>query len=809
MGAPWEKYQAAPAAAPADGPWAKYGADAAPADVPAQGHNILDALAALPGHIKEAITGDQRHTATTDALPDWATMPELNTFSMAGFKTGVGTLLSNPQETVQVIQSNFPGVKVSQDEKGNYLLQSSIDGKHYAIKPGFQASDIPRAIGGIAAFTPAGRAATIPGAAMAAAATQAAIEGTQAATGGEFNPGEVAMAGLFGGTIPAVGSAVRAVAAPAKQLLQRIRGLPDPAGMATAEATGAIPAQGDARAAAAAPDMANAAPAPAAPDLAAPAAPAVAPDAMAATDLAATARKAAADGLGSGRAKQVLAEQAAPDAKTVAAAQRLGIEDYLQPDHVTTNQAYRELAQAVKSIPGSNARAAELDGLQKVAQRANDLVDEIGGTHDASTLSSNVKSNLQSTYDQIKGKADDLYDQVRAAIPAKSEAPADNVLAMINARADELGGVKNLSPMERMVVAKLSPKTVKSTETVPGNPLMPGAQSASTRTVAALKQPTYALLDDVRRDLTAAKYSRQGPFKDSADRLITMLEGALRNDQQAAAEKFGMGATWDLAQKTAASYKGIQDDLSAIFGKNLDESLVGKLNGAVKLLPQGDTSKFVRLVKSVPEGMRQDVVASGLNTAFGKSAANGNVSFAKYAQWYEGLVKNKQSYTALMANLPPAARKQLSDLYRVSKGISAASKERIVTGRIKAIDEQLKGADSLVARLYDTAKRSALGAAVGTIATPVVGPGAAAAIASALTKGAKPSAVKAVDELINSPTFIALAKQGTQTPTRGGTLRLVHSHAFRKFAQAVGQSHDPSVAERWVRQAMQGNNQRQ
>jgi hypothetical protein len=415
-------------------------------------------------------------------------------------------------------------------------------------------------------------------------------------------------------------------------------------------------------------------------------------------------------------------------------------------------------------------------------------------------------TRLQSTHGEIKAKAGALYDEVRANVPAKSEAPADTVLAMISTRADELGGVKNLSSMEKMIYAKLSPRTIKRTEEVPGNPLMPGAQSSSTRLVETVKQPTYSLLDDVRRDLTAAKYSRQGPFKDSDDRLITMLEGALRKDQQAAAESYGMGATWELAQKTAASYKGIQDDLSAIFGKNLDESLVGKLSGAVKLLPAGDTSKFIRLVTSIPESMRQEVVASGLSTAFGISAKRGNISFHSYAQWYEGLVKNKQAYAALMSNLPQPARKHLSDLYRVSSSISAASKERIVTGRINAIKDDLKGVDSLVARLYETAKRSAVGAVVGAVATPVVGPGAAA-IASAFVKGAKPEAVKTVDALINSPAFIALAKQGTETPTRGGALRLVHSQAFRQFTRAVGQSHDPSEAEKWVRQAMQGNNQ--
>jgi hypothetical protein len=807
MSGPWEKYQAEPAAEePAAGPWAKYADNKVDPSIPrvdVTGHRpeqaepesggILDAVASIPGHIKEAITGDKRHTATTDALPDWAGMPELNSFSMASAKTGLGTLLSNPAETVKVIQANFPGVQARQDDKGNFLLRSSIDGKDYAIKPGFQVSDIPRALAGIAAFTPAGRATTIGGAAAGAAATQAVIEGSQAATGGEFNPGEVVAAGVVGGAVPAVAQAARAAATPVKQLVQRVRGVnpavaAEPAAAADPLATAAAGAES------AAPAAAAAEPAPV----------------MGAADLAGTARKAAEGGIGSKNATQVLAEQAAPDAKVIESAKRLGIEEYLQPDHVTTNQAFRELSQAVKSIPGSEGRAAEMEGLEKVGQRANDLIEEIGGTHDVSTLNRNVKRELQATHDEIKGRADNLYDQIRATVPAKSDAPADDVLAMISARADELGGIKNLSSMEKMIAAKLSPRAVKQTETVPGNPLMPGAQTATTRTVQAEKQPTYALLDDVRRDLTAARIQRAGPFKDSDARLITMLEGALRKDQQAAAEQFGMGETWNLAQKTSAAYKGIQDDLSALFGKNLDESFVGDLAGAVRALPAGDPSKFVRLVTSIPESMRQEVVASGLSTAFGKSAANGKGSFAKYSTWYEGLLKNKQSYTAIMSNLPPGARKQLSDLYRVSRSINASTRERITTGRINAIKDELKPADNLAARLYGVAKQSALGATVGSAIGVVAGPGVGAAVASALAKGAKPEAIKAVDRLITSPEFVELAKKasaGAAPEQKRATLRLVHSAAWKRFAHAAKQPINPTAAERWVTQALQNNNQ--
>lgn len=165
--------------------------------------------------IVETVTGAERSTPEIEALPEWTTMPELNELSLAGARTGIGTMFTGPEESVQIIQANYPGVQVRQDSKGNYILRSQ-NGQEYAIKPGFRWSDVPRAIGGILAFTPAGRATTIAGAAGGSALTQAGIEATQAAAGGQFDTGEIAIAGGFGAggkvieqALPAAVSAVR------------------------------------------------------------------------------------------------------------------------------------------------------------------------------------------------------------------------------------------------------------------------------------------------------------------------------------------------------------------------------------------------------------------------------------------------------------------------------------------------------------------------------------------------------------------------------------------------------------------------
>jgi len=763
----------------------KNGMVRAPAGMQLKGTEPLGIL----GGIREAVTGTERETQATQTLPDWASMPELNTFSMASFKSALGTMMTNPQETVQVIQSNFPGVQVTQDEKGNFLLQSSIDGKLYAIKPGFQVSDIPRAAGAVAAFTPAGRAVTLPGMAVGAGATQAAIEATQAATGGRFDAGEVATTAALAPVLPAAVRGVQAVRAARAPVTPAAPAAPaaGPAAPAGAPIGTAMAPAAPARAAAAAPEVQPAA-IPATP----PAAPAAA--AMTPQELATTARTAAEGGFGATRATSVLAGQAAPDQKVLEAARRLGIDEYLQPDHLTANQAYRELAQAVKSIPGSQTRAAEIQGLNQVGQRADRLISEIGGTTDMSKLNQAVRGQLDSTVTTLEKQADDAFKALRNQVPAQTRGNADNVLNYVEKRAADLDGAENLSALEKMVRSKLAPKQIKDEA---GN-------------VIGTRPPTYALIDDVRRDIGAAA-RQKGPFADADTGLAKQLYRLINDDQLALAETVGQGGNYQLANSLVRLRKGIEDDMVSLFGRQLDQSLVGKLESATVSLSKGDADKLAKILTAIPKDMRQMVTASALNTAFGKATQNGTLNFNTYAKWYEGLLANKQAYAALMSNLPQPARKQLSDLYRVASNVSKATRERITTGRIQAVQQELQGADNLLSNIYGVAKRAAVGLPIEAATASVGFPGAgiASGLTAALTK-AKPNALKAADELISSPEFQRLAVETVSTgnkPSQATVKAVLMSQSFRKFADDVKLPREMSAREKFIVQSLQAKEQ--
>lgn len=675
--------------------------------------------------IKEAITGAERSTPEIEALPDWSELPEKNQFNMDAFLSAIGTISTDPQETAQIIKAGFPGVEVRQDEKGNYILKSAIDQQEYAIKPGFRPSDIPRAAVTAAAFTPAGRATTLTGQVLGAAGTQTAIEASQAALGGEFDPGQVAAAGGLAGAGFLGGKVISAGNIAVRRAYRGFTGKKIP------------------------------------------------PLSLPEPDIVELTKKAA---QGDKAAIKKLAERVKPDPKVIASAKRLGIDEYLQPDHISTNQQFREMSQSIKTVPASTARKLELEGYEAIGKRADDLITEIGGTTDLSKLDQSVKIGLKQVQNDLDDVAEKLYAQVNKSIPSKTNAPATNLLKFINQRSKDFGGAKFLDPVEKKLLQQLGVKT----------------------------KPTYARLDNLRKQLTLARVKGQGAFKDGNLGLIKKLEQELLKDQQAIALKMGVGDSFDLARKAVAMRKATENDITSIFGKQFDRdliegSLVTKLSTATKKLAEGDVSKMKALLDAVPDNMKQEVMTSGIATAFNRAVGSGKLNFNTFANWYEGIMKNSEARKFLLSNLPKEARKRLSDLYRVSKAISKASKERVPTGR--TMTDRLRSADSFMSKVYNFVKRGSIPALgveyIGQqVGYPGLGAGVYAGLAVALRSGAKKDIMLAADELLTSPAFISAVHSGNAG-------KFVKTRAWKTFFNAMGRPRELSNPEQWILSAFQ------
>ena len=695
--------------------------------------------------IGEAFTGDRRETEETRTLPSYQQMPEFNRLDtlLPTAKVAVGTMMGTPDEMTKVITTQFPDITTRKDEKGNSILLSPIDGEEYVIKPGMELSDIPRGLSTAALF------ALLKGRGLLrlsaeGAGLQAGYESVQKGLGGDFNTFDV----IAAGGVPLVFSVLSApIKAAYSNTIGRLINRKTPPSTVTEAVL------------------------------------------FSDEELVDIARRAAAN---DAEAIQKLAEMASPDQKVLEAARRLGIEDFLQPDHYTTDQGFREIAQIAKSAKPSDVGAAETRGLIKVGQQAFQLIEELGGIVDLSRLNQQVRTTMRTTLNDLDPVEKTQWGNLRKGVGEANRFNPAKILEHIEQRIIKVGGsVDDLSSLEQYVYNNLKPK--ENFGKIKGS---------SKKILLSVDDPTFTLIDDVRRTVGAASKSR-GELGATADTgMAKLLYKLLDADVKDIAYSVGKRELYDKAKATTRQIVGLENDMISLFGEQVADSMIPVLTKGMGALTKGDADTFVRLINNVPEELRESVVASGLQGAFGRATLDGALNFNTYARWYDGLLRNRVAMNTMFKYLPTGARKQLSDLYRVSKAINLSTVQRVRTGR--PIQNALEG-DTLLGKFYQIGKRAAIGIPLEMAATPMGlgGSGVAAGVASAVAggRGMKESTIKALDGVMASPQFAnAVAKAGTAQEQE--TVRaLAGSKPFTDFLKSV--NIPPTEGEQFILSAFQ------
>ena len=707
--------------------------------------------------IAESVTGRARATPETQALPEWTGMPELNQMSVASFKTALGSLLTNPKETVQILQANFPGVQVRQDAKGNYLIRSSVDQKEYAIPPGFSAGDIPRALGGLAAFTPAGRAATIPGAIMGAGATQAVIEGTQAATGGQINPADIALAAATG---PA-GQILQRVAPPViqavKKGVQRVTGRPAAAQAPTAPMGSAMAPEAPPAAAA----MPEAAPISPEIQVAPTVAPAVAE--VAEEEVGKLVKQASGTGFGSAGARDRLADLAQVNVSAKEAADRLGIQ--LPADVFSDNPQVRAAAGLTRSAAGSEAEAAWRNTVTQAVDKADDVIKQfdatfVEGAVAPGVVSQKIKDSLTKTRSDLNAAAGKVYDAVDEVVPKTSVVDLPKLKATLD--------------------------TIKAEVTEEG-------MSAAEKKLANMIERgnvTYGLLKREKGLIGKALNKMESPYGSMAEADLKRLYAALADDQLTNVGNIGGE---ELRQQLRAANllyekeRALGNRIVNAFGQDIEGSIANKMRTAITGAAKGDAGEFNRLLKTVPEDLQKETLATALAsvTRSARGAEKGGFGFSEFADIYPKLRANPPVYKTIVDTLGKDSADVLRDLFEVSKRITDARANVLTTGKANQALLQGMQAESMIGKIMEsTLSKGAL-----TGAAAMGGPVAAAAtsvITSALTQGNKDS-LKAAGKLFADEAFQKLAVEAATkgAPSEASIRRAAMSQSFQKFADAA------------------------
>ena len=725
--------------------------------------------------IAESVTGRARATPETQALPEWTGMPELNQMSVASFKSALGSLLSNPKETVQILQSNFPQLGVRQDAKGNYILKSSVDQKEYAIPPGFSMGDIPRAVGGLLAFTPAGRATTIVGAAGKAGLTQTGIEATQAATGGEISPTEIAVATATGPVGQVIQRAIPPVVTAVKRGVERVTARPTPVPRVEPQMEAGAP-MGTALAPEG-PAVVQAAEEVVTP----PTAPAVAPAVeITEEEVGTLVKKASGSGFGSTAARDRLADLAQVNVAAKEAADRLGIQ--LPADVFSDNPQVRAAAGLTRSVAGGEAEAAWRNTVTQAVDKADDAIKQfdatfVEGAVAPGVVSQKIKDTLTKTRSDLNTAAGKIYNSVDEKVPKTTVVDLPKLRETLDAVKAEVGDA-GMSVAERNLSKMIDAGNV-----------------------------TYGRLKREKQLIGNAINKLESPYGSMAEADLKRLYAALADDQLTNVGNVG-GETLRQELRAAnllyAKERALGKRIVNAFGQDIEGSVANKMRTAITSAAKGDTGEFNRLLKTVPDDLRKETLATALAsvTRSARGAEKGGFGFSEFADLYPKLRANPPVFKTIVDTLGKDSADVLRDLFEVSKRVTEARANVLTTGKANQALLQGMQAESLIGKVMESTL--AKGVVTGAAATggPVLA-GAASVITSALTQGNK-DALKSAGKLFADESFQSLAiEAATKGESAASLRRAALSPAFSKFADLVGLPKNVDARIQFLQSAIQ------
>ncbi len=459
--------------------------------------------------------------------------------------------------------------------------------------------------------------------------------------------------------------------------------------------------------------------------------------------------------------RKAVAEQVRPDKMTLRAAEELGVD--LNPSHYSTNEAFKRVEQAVTKSRDSELAAREARAIQELGKRADEMIEEFGGTRDKSLLEQDVRVRFDDTIKSLADKAKVEYRAVKESIPPATKVTARGSKAYLEQRLADMGGdVSGLSVAEKELYNVLQ-----------GD-----------------RPPTYARFDQMRKDIGAG-YARQGPFKDDASGNLDQVYKVLSQDQQGVADALGVGKRYQTGRKLVHTRKKIEEQAQKIFGRELQQSIVPKLTSAATGLTKGDVQKFRNLMEALPPDMRERAAVTALNDLFtaGSRASDRGIG-AGFANAWGALNRNKGAKAEIFKHLPPDAQRRFDAIGRVSQGIFRAKALENTSKTAVAILQALENG-GLVARVMDQASDKAIGAGA------MIPGGRGLAATGAVAKRGFKEALdrkKAADSMLTSSDFNRAIDVAMEGRVREAEIMLRRSRVWRRFRDTLGEGTKAQLA---------------
>lgn len=425
---------------------------------------------------------------------------------------------------------------------------------------------------------------------------------------------------------------------------------------------------------------------------------------------------------------------------------RLGIAGEIPTELVSTNPQYVELMGGLMSIPASELKIPfnnVIDQIAKADGRADNIIQELGGTTDKADLSDRFRESVTDTVDELYEAETAIYDNID--IKGSERFRPSNTLKLIEDEIQQVGGFSKLPAPYKAAYSKLKSKSRNKKQ---------GVDVVTGKTSQNVEVPTtYANFTNQRQVVGSQigkKVDQIESFKGVGEGKLKLLYSAMKEDQSDFMKQKGFNNEIDAADKLTIKRKEIEQNAKDILGKKLENGLANIVESRVKGLAKGEVGKFRATMAKIPKAYRQEAAATALNSLFkGSGEGQGAFSAASAAKNLDNLYRNKTSLNALLAELPPNAKDSLDALYKISKQIKRVNDNKIKTGAIKLFDSD----SGLIAKMAGKGLAAAATKTTGSLA-------AGSAINDILTS--KTPRADSAAKLLASPQFTTMIRDAVR-----------------------------------------------
>lgn len=488
----------------------------------------------------------------------------------------------------------------------------------------------------------------------------------------------------------------------------------------------------------------------------------------AAAELGTLINKASGTGGAAKNAQIKLAEQAQINPEAKAAAERLGID--VPADVFSDNPQVRAAIGLTRSLAGSEAEAGFRTSVSNAVDQADNIMREfdaqfVEGAIAPGVVSQRVKDSLTTTRADLNKQASEIYKKVDAAVPKQTPVQLDNLFTTLTDIAGEVGQEGMTAPEKKLL-------GLFQTGEAGGGDI------------------TYGRLIREKNLIGKALSRQESPYGSMDEATLKRLYAALASDQLDNVSRVaGEEVRRELrgANLIYAKERALGDRIVNAFGSDLEGGIANKMRSAITSGAKGEAGDFARLMKTVPDDLRKEVVATALAsvTRSTRGAEKGGFGFSEFADIYPKLRANPQVYKEIVQALGPKASDTLRDLFQVSKRITEARANVLTTGKANQALVESLNAEGLIARIMDsTVAKRAVGGAMGLV------PGAGLLtpeVMDAMSKGS-PDAIRAAGKMFSSPEFqVLLNDVATKGDASNRAINQVSmSKPFRSFIATIG-----------------------